>query len=98
MQGKNITKNPAPGKKKQQQKQAKKGKKGGKPDREKKVPPTAEELEKQMDEYWLKSKDKAVAAKKLDEDLDSYWAKKGQEEGKEGTEDSKEAETKVGAA
>jgi hypothetical protein len=89
--GKNVAKNAPPGQGKKQKQQlrtnptkAQKGKKGGKPVREKKTPLTEEELEKQMDEYWLKSKDKTVAAKKLDEDMDSYWAKKGEEEGKEG--------------
>ena len=92
---KNQAKNAAPGKKKQQQSKAKKGPKSGKSDREKKEPLTAEELEKQMDEYWLKSKDKTVAAKKLDDDLDSYWAKKGQDQGKEG---AKESDAKEGVA
>lgn len=40
-----------------------------------------------MDDYWMKSKDKAVAGKKLDEDMDAYWAKKG-----EAKEDSGEGE------
>jgi len=31
-----------------------------------------------MDDYWLKSANKEVAAKKLDEDMDAYWEKKGE--------------------
>jgi hypothetical protein len=31
-----------------------------------------------MDDYWMKSEKKEVAAKKLDEDMDAYWEKKGQ--------------------
>jgi hypothetical protein len=29
-----------------------------------------------MDEYFLKSGNKEIAAKKLDDDMDAYWAKK----------------------
>jgi hypothetical protein len=29
-----------------------------------------------MDEYFLKSGNKEIAAKKLDDDMDEYWAKK----------------------
>jgi hypothetical protein len=30
-----------------------------------------------MDEYWLKSGNKELAAKKLNDDMDDYWAKRG---------------------
>lgn len=55
-------------------------------------PATAEELEAEMDEYWLKSANKEVAAKKLDEEMDSYWEKKHaakEGETEEAAEDSK---------
>lgn len=43
----------------------------------KKKPLTAEELDRNMDEYWLKSENKDAALKKLDEAMDEYWEKKG---------------------
>jgi hypothetical protein len=55
---------------------------------EKRKPVTAEELEADMDDYWLKSGNKEVAAKKLDEEMDSYWEKKNAAKADEGeTED-----------
>jgi hypothetical protein len=44
-----------------------------------------------MDEYWLKSSNKEVAAKKLDEDMDAYWEKKGQPATKEDGETEEQA-------
>ncbi|EJK64429.1 hypothetical protein THAOC_14834 [Thalassiosira oceanica] len=49
---------------------------GGGKSRDESKPKTAEELEAEMDEYWMKSGNKELANKKLDEDMDSYWAKK----------------------
>eukprot|EP00934_Nitzschia_sp_Nitz4_P004070 Nitzschia sp. Nitz4//scaffold193_size40683//29294//29800//NITZ4_007502-RA/size40683-processed-gene-0.21-mRNA-1//-1//CDS//3329540288//4060//frame0 len=65
-----------------------KGKKDAakKPKPEKKKPVTAEDLEREMDEYWQKSKDQTIVSKKLDEDMDSYWAKKGEAEATEAEE------------
>ena len=37
-----------------------------------------------MDDYWMKSEKKEIAAKKLDEDMDEYWDKKGEQEIAEG--------------
>ena len=37
-----------------------------------------------MDDYWLKSDNKEVAAKKLDEEMDAYWDKKGEAKEAEG--------------
>ena len=34
-----------------------------------------------MDDYWAKSKDKAVVEKKLDDDMDGYWAAKKERDG-----------------
>lgn len=48
-----------------------------------------------MDDYWLKSENKEVAAKKLDEEMDAYWEKKGEAkeaEGEGGEEAAAEAE------
>ncbi|KAL4443554.1 hypothetical protein ABPG75_011291 [Micractinium tetrahymenae] len=47
-------------------------------------PKTAEELEREMDEYWLQ--DEKTAAKKLNDDMDDYWKtapKKGEEKAAE---------------
>jgi hypothetical protein len=44
---------------------------------EKKKPLTAEDLDRNMDEYWMKSENKDAALKKLDEAMDDYWEKKG---------------------
>mmetsp|Transcript_10104 Transcript_10104/g.11807 ORF Transcript_10104/g.11807 Transcript_10104/m.11807 type:complete len:157 (+) Transcript_10104:158-628(+) len=46
--------------------------------REKKKPLTAEELDGEMDDYWIKNSNKEVVEKKLDEDMDAYWDKKEQ--------------------
>lgn len=52
------------------------GRRNARARQETRKPATAEELEAEMDEYWLKSENKEVAAKKLDEEMDSYWEKK----------------------
>ena len=51
------------------------GGRGGKRD-EPKPAASAAELDAEMDEYFLKSGNKEIAAKKLDDDMDEYWAKK----------------------
>mmetsp|Transcript_22070 Transcript_22070/g.45963 ORF Transcript_22070/g.45963 Transcript_22070/m.45963 type:complete len:124 (+) Transcript_22070:20-391(+) len=56
-------------------------------------PKTAEELDAEMDNYWLNSKDKAIAGKKLDDDMDAYWANKEEKKDEEeapAAEESKE--------
>ena len=69
-------KNPKPTRQgKKQQKQDNRGRKGGKkapPKREEKKAKTAEELDREMDEYMMK--DEKVALKKLDEEMDAYKA------------------------
>jgi len=45
-----------------------------------------------MDDYWLKSENKEVAAKKLDEEMDAYWEKKGEAKEGEGEEEEAKAE------
>jgi hypothetical protein len=45
-------------------------------DVKKKVPVTAEGLDAEMDNYWIKSGKTDVINKKLDDDMDAYWAKK----------------------
>lgn len=52
----------------------------------KEKPKTAEELDRDMEAYFMK--DEKVAAKKLDEDMDTYWEQKKAKE----AEDAKEAE------
>jgi hypothetical protein len=47
-----------------------------KKDDKKKVPVTAEGLDAEMDNYWIKSGKTDVINKKLDDDMDAYWAKK----------------------
>lgn len=54
---------------------------------------TAEELDRQMDEYMMK--DPKTAEKKLEEDMDDYWAQK---KTKEHTGDDEEAKEEVAAA
>ena len=49
-----------------------------------------------MDDYWLKSENKEVAAKKLDEEMDSYWEKKGEAKEADG-EDGNAAAAEAGA-
>jgi hypothetical protein len=50
-------------------------------------PKTTAELDAEMDEYFLKSGNKEIAAKKLDDAMDDYWAKRGNdEEGGDGEE------------
>lgn len=60
-------------------------------------PLTAEELDRQMDDYMMKSE--KTAGKKLDEDMDSYWEQKKAKEAeaaeKEGTEDTPAGEAKA---
>jgi hypothetical protein len=43
-------------------------------------PKTTAELDAEMDEYFLKSGNKEIAAKKLDDAMDDYWAKRGNDE------------------
>jgi len=45
-----------------------------------------------MDDYWMKSGNKEVAAKKLDGDMDDYWSKK-----KDGAADDAEKEGEAAA-
>ncbi len=52
------------------------GGRGGRGGRGEAKPRTAEELDAQMDEYFLKSGDEKLVAAKLNEDLDSYWKNK----------------------
>ena len=47
----------------------------GKPQQSKKNP-TAEDLDKDMDNYWIKSGKAEVVNKKLDDEMDAYWANK----------------------
>jgi len=55
-------------------------------------PVTADDLDADMENYWLKSGSKELAQKKLDEEMDSYWAKKGAEDSKgDGSYDEKPA-------
>eukprot|EP00588_Corethron_pennatum_P015056 CAMPEP_0194265084 /NCGR_PEP_ID=MMETSP0169-20130528/431_1 /TAXON_ID=218684 /ORGANISM="Corethron pennatum, Strain L29A3" /LENGTH=176 /DNA_ID=CAMNT_0039005477 /DNA_START=128 /DNA_END=658 /DNA_ORIENTATION=- len=55
---------------------------GGSSKKEKKEkPPTADELDSAMDDYWAKSSNKEIASKKLDEDMDAYWQNKGEQGG-----------------
>jgi hypothetical protein len=78
------------------------GKKGKKEKKEKPKPEkqlTAEELDKQMDDYHMK--DDKVASKMLDEDMDDYWEKKKTKEaeaGEEKPEEDVKAEVEVEAA
>ncbi|KAL4858536.1 hypothetical protein ACK3TF_001496 [Chlorella vulgaris] len=54
------------------------GGRGGRGERSEK-PKTAEDLEREMDDYWRQ--DEKIASKKLNEDMDDYWAgapKKGE--------------------
>ena len=64
--------------------------KNDKPKFTKRKPATEEELEKEMDDYFMKSKNPEIAGKKLDDDMDAYWAAKG--------EAKKEADIKVDEA
>jgi len=64
--------------------------KNDKPKFTKRKPATEEELEKEMDDYFMKSKNPEIAGKKLDDDMDAYWAAKGEAE--------KEADIKVDEA
>jgi len=50
-------------------------------DHEKKQQLTVEELNTDMDDYWMKGSNKEVAEKKLSEDMDAYWDKKDQDKG-----------------
>ena len=52
------------------------------------------ELDAEMEEYFLKSGNKEIAAKKLDDAMDDYWAKKGNDE--EGGEEGEKAAAEVG--
>lgn len=58
------------------------GRRGGgrnrRPRRESQKTPTAEELDRGMDDYWIKNADTETASKKLDEDMDSYWEQRDQ--------------------
>lgn len=73
-----------------------KGKNAKKKEPEKK-PLTAEELDRQMDDYMMK--DKKVAAKKLEDDMDDYWAqKKAKDAESEGGKDTAVDDVKKEAA
>jgi len=37
---------------------------------------TESDLDNEMDNYWLKSKNKDIVGKKLDNDMDDYWRQK----------------------
>jgi hypothetical protein len=72
-----ITKSPSgPAKGKQAGNKHGNGGRGGRGGRGEAKPRTAEELDAQMDEYFLKSGDEKLVAAKLNEDLDSYWKNK----------------------
>ena len=52
---------------------------------------SAEQLDQQMDEYFMKG-DPKIAEKKLEEQMDDYWAKKST---KEDAEEATQAEEKA---
>jgi len=69
----------------------------GKKDDDRK-PVSADQLDAEMDTYWMKSGNKDLVNKKLDEEMDAYWAKRdaateegGEKEGDEATGDNAKA-------
>jgi hypothetical protein len=49
-----------------------------------------------MDDYWMKSENKEVAAKKLDDDMDAYWEKKGKTDESDADAEGKSGEQSEG--